>query len=179
MKRLKTISLVLILSIFVVAGSAFAIPYISGELYTGGFTFDSSFDASTATSLPSMTGTALGFRDLAGLTNTSITFKTFYFGIPPNPIVENYWAAGGFSFDLTNIQVAYQQVNQLGLVGSGILSKEGFSDSIATWDINITDGKSAFSFSTSSSVSEPGTMLLLGAGLIGWGLTGRRKFFRK
>ena len=98
--------------------------------------------------------------------------------------VANFWNVGGFSYTLNNVTRGFTNdpTSFLVLNGTGIISAAGFEDTEASWNFaSSTTGNGAFSWSavstaTSVDVPEPGVLVLLSVGLIGFAL---RKKFKK
>jgi hypothetical protein len=91
-------------------------------------------------------------------------------GTPYTPLWSH--AASGISFNLLSIGVAFASPTQLNLVGSGTFTCTGpcagYEDTPGNWNMTInTAGTVTGSFSSSSSVPEPGMLALLGLGLVG------------
>ncbi len=117
-------------------------------------------------------------------TNTTLTYNDFDF-LPPSTPIAPLWDNGVVSFDLMFITLVDQSIpNQINIQGTGIFSAAGFDDTEGTWEFTanqtINGQIGGFTFSTSESgaplpeVPEPGTMLLMGSGLVGLGFW--RKF---
>lgn len=119
--------------------------------------------------------TSEGTGDLAALTeyDTIVDHQSFEVGTPPSGAL---WSGAGFSFELTDMVVVEQNDIILGLSGEGIMSAEGYADTPYNWSFSAdAAGSEEFAFSaTTASVPEPGTLSLLGLGLVTLGI-GRRR----
>ncbi|MDX1552969.1 MAG: PEP-CTERM sorting domain-containing protein [Marinobacter sp.] len=119
--------------------------------------------------------TSEGTGDLAAFTefDTVVDHQSFAVGeAPAGPL----WSGNGFSFELTDMNVVAQNDVVLGLSGQGTMSAEGFEDTPFLWSFSAdAAGNEEFAFSsTTTSVPEPGTLSLLGLGLLSFGVARRR-----
>ncbi|HEB87471.1 MAG TPA: PEP-CTERM sorting domain-containing protein [Gammaproteobacteria bacterium] len=175
--------------IFAMAGVANAIPITGSISFTGAFTTDTGLLATAATisnTSARVTGVITGSFAAEGISSaSSVTYSNFTF----NPIsvpVNNLWSVGSFSFNLTQMAFSYpQSVYGIGLHGSGIISSSttGLDPTPGSWRFNATSAGDSFVWGSSSaapkSVPEPAAVLLLGAGLIGFGVTRQVRKARK
>lgn len=84
------------------------------------------------------------------------------------------WAIAGFSFTLDTIVTNKAEGNFSYVLGTGVLSADGFADTIASWSFSADDTNTLSGLSFSASVASPAnipapaTMSLLGLALLGF-----------
>ncbi len=195
MKTFKTLLTVSALAVGALAATGAQAVQITGGVSFGGQAAPNTGDWDTATAVdfgnspPNATVNG-GTGDYAGVTplTTLATFSDFSFDpiLSPSPVSPLWtFTFGGltYSFELVSVTENLTGDNDdLNLSGTGWLSITGFDTTWGEWDFSGqqsgTGGLVAFSFSASNAainVPEPGSLLLLGLGLLAVGGTVRRK----
>jgi hypothetical protein len=136
--------------------------------------FDAFNNAGKTTVVPGATGAFMGI-----LPGTSVTMAQPWIFNPSTPTTA-LWSVGGFTFDLLSATIVSQSTTFLNVLGTGIVSANGFDPTEATWSFTVNNSngqpKMMFSFAANNnSVPDGGTTVaLLGLALLGVELLRRK-----
>lgn len=162
---------------------------ITGEIgYVGGVIAEDGSGAATSLG----TATYLDFFSMGYVTGANGDFAPLSggfvalhdFSISPFNSPSSVWTGGIFSFYLTSLTIPIQSDDPFGrlfLSGLGTFTGVGFDDTDGAWTLSAQTAPSGtiVTFSATSvvqsSVPEPSLLILLGMGLLGVGLTRRRR----
>ncbi len=185
---------VLVAGLLTASGVSQAIPIISGSIGMGG-SFNPVDSSGTIVDLDEATGIDFApnmFRvsagstgDFAALAGMDGTIQDLQFAPFSSPIVD-FWTVGDFAFELTMLDdltaLGFESMF-LVLSGEGIISGDGYQDTLGSWTFAGTGGGGIFTWAAVSaaegggggtqddymSVPEPMALALIGIGLVGFG----------
>lgn len=109
---------------------------------------------------------------------TIATFFNFTFApsAPAHPLWQIVLSDNVYQFAVDRFSVIHQNSQSLSIRGRGNLMATGFRPTPGTWIFNLNRaGQTNFGWSASAVVPEPGTLALLGLGLVGIGAMRRRR----
>jgi hypothetical protein len=110
---------------------------------------------------------------------TPVTFNGFVFN-PPVPSVTPLWTfdvgAVVYSFDATSVSSSFNHVlDEWDIGGSGMAMVTGYSDTVGTWNVNLSQSGASFVFDSSAAATPQAvhdggsTMAVLGSVFLGLG----------
>ncbi len=118
---------------------------------------------------------------VAGTAGDIATFTSFDYTTNPFTAISPLWTVGGFSFNLETVVIGASGPGvDLALSGTGTLMRAGYDNTAYNWAYSGNDigGGVLQVFSSASapvSVPEPGSLALLGLGLVGFAVTGYKR----
>ena len=160
-----------------------AAPITGGISLSGGYTTDTgnvnTATAFTAFSNVQVNGATGSFAGVDLFSVNSISMSAFSFAPFPAGGVTPLWqtvsgSSAAFDF-LTLSQLEQTGDNTLDIKGKGTCYRDGFDPTPCSYVFTANQAAGTFSFSSSNAaIPEPGTLALLGLGLVGLGMVRRR-----
>jgi len=120
----------------------------------------------------------VGAGDFAGVMGSQGTINDFSFVDPFTPVTP-LWQVGGFSFDLMDVDIVDQTDGNLYLTGVGLVHHDNYTSTSGEWSLKISGYGYGATFGFISSavapIPETMTLMLLSIGLLGLGMSIRRR----
>lgn len=164
-----------------VATPALAVP-ITGEVdILGRFTTDTGdlVNASTLTISRATAWRGSGSYSPVNENRSEVTYSPFMFSTALTAPVDPLWwfSLNGveYSFVMNSVEVITQSTSELELFGRGMLHISGYDSTPGFWNFLGGNEGGRLKFTSVAHVPEPGTLALLGLGLLGVGLARRRQ----
>lgn len=156
-----------------------AIPITGNIAFTGLATVTGTtltFNSTTTTTVAFVDG---NFADEGVSSGDIVAFNSFDYSSPFS-VVSPLWTIAGFSFDLETVTVGPTGSGvDLALSGTGTLMNAGYDNTVYNWAYGgnaIVGTLQVFSSASApTAVPEPGSLTLLGLGLVGFAVTGYRR----
>lgn len=154
------------------AGIASAVPITGSIGFNGAYLLVGGTTLATATGIDITSAHTSGVvtGDFAGIADGTVTNYADFTFDPAGPVA-SIWSVAGFTFDLNEMNVDFQNASLLALSGSGLISSTdaGLDSTNGKWTFTANATGQNLTWS-SSAAPEPAMVLLLATGLIGFGV---------